>query len=104
MKQRNLFDMGSPDMPPAQLHSATSVAAAEAIRPELGQLQQLALRLFRDAGEAGLTDEELTARMERSASTARPRRIELVAARLVRDSGRVRPGKSGRGMTVWVAQ
>lgn len=102
--QRTLFANDpdqTPRFPPAQQHSETSIAAAVAIAPQVNELQAIALGFFLQAGEQGLTDEQLSDLMRRGGSTARPRRIELVEKGLVRDSGRTRPGRSGKKMTVW---
>jgi len=49
----------------------------------------------------GRTDEEIQRMLKLNPSTQRPRRIELVQAGKVRDSGRTRKTKSGRAATVW---
>lgn len=88
---------------PAQRHSETSMAAArgaEKIAPTQRQLVHSVIAL---AGTRGLTDEEMQAATEMNPSTQRPRRVELVTAGVVVDSGRVRPTTSGRNATVWVA-
>ena len=91
------------DSPPAQRHSATSVAAAEAIAPSAGTLRYKLLTWLRDRGEVGATDEEMQLGVPMAASTQRPRRGELVAAGYVKDSGSTRSTKSGRAAVVWVA-
>lgn len=82
--------------------SATSKAAAEALKPHLSDLQALVLRRIRIAG--GLTDAELDAFGRRAGihSTLRPRRCELLARNIIKDSGTTRKGPSGKPMTVWV--
>jgi hypothetical protein len=47
------------------------------------------------------TDEEIQLGLEMSGSTERPRRVELVAAGRIVDSGRTRPTQSGRQAVVW---
>jgi predicted ArsR family transcriptional regulator len=89
---------------PAQRHSPTSCAAAEAIVPHLNKLQARVLDYLRGCGERGATDEELVEALRLSPSTARPRRIELVAAKLVQDSGRTRKTRAGRPAVVWCAK
>ena len=82
--------------------SATSRAAAESAKPSAALMR----RKVRDAicaAKDGLTDEEVCALTGIAPNTARPRRIELVTACVVRDSGKTRPTKSGRQATVWVA-
>jgi hypothetical protein len=87
---------------PFQTHSPTSREAAEQIAPVVNRLQRIVLRALIRAGEAGLTDEDIR-RETGLGETARPRRIELVASGLARNSGDVRPSVSGRKMAVWVA-
>jgi hypothetical protein len=97
--QPSLFDDCDP---PAQQHSPTSQAAAEAIAPVAGRLRRRVYEHLLSVGVAGCTDEEGIAALGMSASTYRPRRIECVEAGLVRDSGRTRKTKSGRQAVVWV--
>jgi len=103
MKQQSLF--GSPDaygdLPPAQAHSETSVAAAAVIKPHVNELQKRILNRLHFVGSRGCTDEELQVEFT-NANTERPRRIELVRMGLVKDSGRTRETSSGRKATVWV--
>lgn len=89
--------------PPAQPHSETSQAAAKAIKPVLNVLQQAVLDFLRKCGDSGATDEEGIDATAITASSYRPRRIELCDAGLVRDSGRKRETRSGRAAAVWVA-
>lgn len=106
MKQPSLFSTdayGNEVVPPAQQHSATSVEAAEAIKPRVNELQQLVLRFMAERGDDGATDEEGIEGTGLAPNTFRPRRIELVSAGMVKDSGKTRPTKSGRAATVWVA-
>lgn len=93
LAQRSLFD------PPAQRHSATSVAAAQAIAPTAGTMRQLVLDWLRAHGPA--TDEQIIAGTGLAPSTARPRRIELVQSGLVVDSGTKIKTKSGRAAVAW---
>ncbi len=88
--------------PPAQRHSPTSTAAAEAIIPHLPPLRLAVLLAIRGAAD-GLTDEEGVGVTGLSPNTWRPRRVELMRAGLVVDSGRTRRAKSGRRAVVWVA-
>lgn len=91
------------DKPPAQRHSATSVAAAEQIEPHVGNLQAKVLSAIRFATN-GLTDEQGIAITQLSPSTYRPRRIELQRAGLIYDSGETRLTLSGRKAVVWRAK
>lgn len=90
----DLFD------PPAQRHSATSVASAGAIEPISGTLRRTVLNFLRRM-PAGATDEQMQAALDMNPSTQRPRRIELVEAGLVCDSGTTRKTASGRMAVVW---
>lgn len=116
-KQPELFAVGSKSMtgeltltpvlfygqdPPAQRHSRTSVAAAEAIRPSTNRLRQRVLDYIESRGAAGATDQECQTDLGMDESTQRPRRWELAQARLITQSG-TRRTKSGRAATVWVA-
>ena len=103
---RARHDALSPHQKPAmaQEHSATSRAAAGRIEPLRPNLQAVVLENLVAAGEWGQTDEEGINRTGIPASTYRPRRIELVEANRVLDSGRTRLTKSRRAAVVWVAR
>lgn len=94
----------TPDLfdPPAQRHSETSIAAAEAIKPRVEIYRERILAEIKRSGALGRTDGELQEQLNMNGSTQRPRRIELVDAGLVRDSGRTRKSASGRACVVWV--
>lgn len=101
--QPSLFDAATPTpYPPAQRHSPTSREAADAILPRADTLRRAVLDALQ-AAPAGLTDEEMQDQIPMTASTQRPRRVELVEAGLVRDSGDTRPTRSGRKAVVWKA-
>ncbi len=100
MMQPSLFDI--PDPAPYQAHSPTSRAAAEGIRPTASTLRTKVLDYLRQCGERGATDEEMQIGIPMASSTQRPRRIELVARNLVRDSWAKRKTASGRDAAVWV--
>lgn len=87
--------------PPAQKHSATSQAAAKSITPHLGPLHRAVLGLLGEHPD-GLTDEEMMDLLDLGGNTVRPRRRELQLMGRIKDSGRVRPTKSGRDAVVWV--
>lgn len=89
--------------PPAQRHSETSKAAAEAIKPRVEIYRERILAEIKRSGALGRTDGELQEQLAMNGSTQRPRRIELVDAGLVKDSGRTRKSASGRACVVWVA-
>lgn len=87
---------------PYQPHSPTSRAAAVMAEPMAGTAKARVLEVIRRAFHAGMTDEEIQA-CGIVANTQRPRRVELVRAGLVRDSGRTRKTASGAESVVWVA-
>lgn len=95
---RTLFDD-----PPAQQHSATSVAAADGIKPTAARLREMVYDAIKDAGTHGLTDEQIQDALNMGGSTERPRRRELEQAGRIRDSGKTRLTKSGRKAAVWCA-
>jgi hypothetical protein len=99
--------MGQPDLfddpaPPYQRHSRTSKAAAAAIIPKATKLQTQVLDELKRRGSMGATDQELQKALGMLLQTELPRRVELVRAGLVKDSGRKRKTTSGRGAVVWV--
>lgn len=89
--------------PPAQRHSDTSQEAAEAIKPSAASLRMKVLDFIVARGSDGATDAEIQTALRMEGSTQRPRRVELVDAGLIRDSGCKRTTASLRRATVWVA-
>lgn len=88
---------------PYQGHSSTSRRAAEAAERTMGACQRRVLIELAKADQSGLTDIELQERTGLGESTERPRRVELVRAGLVADSGETRiPKGRSRPCTVWV--
>ena len=88
-----------------QKHSATSLEAAHKAR-ESGLAErgrELVWAALSGAGGAGLTDEQIAQVTRLNPSTARPRRIELLRAGRIIDSG-TRPTASGRKAVVWMIQ
>jgi hypothetical protein len=94
-----LFDPIAP--PPAQ-PCPTSRAAATAIVPIAAKQRQAVLDALRASWD-GLTDEQIGEAVGIGGSSSRPRRIELVKAGLVIDSGRTRPTRAGRQAVIWEA-
>ena len=84
--------------PPAQACD-TSRAAANAITDKMSSLQ-MQVMLYLDV-HGPSTDDDMQHGLNMNPSTQRPRRIELVAAGLVRDSGTTRKTRTGRAATVW---
>lgn len=93
----------TPAPAPYQRHSRTSRAAAASIEPKTGTKRAVVLAFLRGRGRAGATDEEMQREIPMGPNTQRPRRVELVAARLIRDSGRERNTAGGDAAVVWVA-
>lgn len=87
---------------PYQRHSATSKAAAIGIEPKAGTKRAQVLDFLRDHPE-GATDEEMQQCIPMSPNTQRPRRVELLTAKLIKDSGRTRKTVGGDDAVVWVA-
>lgn len=104
MKTPSLFDQPEPEpTPPHVRGSATSKAAAEQIRRRVEVCRRAVLDCIRSKGRAGATDDEAQQATGYSGNTQRPRRVELVKAGLVKDSGETRRTAAGRQATVWVA-
>jgi len=89
---------------PGHRHVQTSVAAADALAPQLGRLQRLAQAAIREAGGHGLTADELAARLEMDRWSIQPRTSELKHKGLIRDSGQRRPNATGKLAIVWTAE
>lgn len=87
--------------PPAQRHSPTSVAAAEAIKPDASRLRAQVIAFLRGRGEYGATDEEMQLGIPMAANTQRPRRRECEQRGSVINSGRMRLTQSGKQAVVW---
>lgn len=88
--------------PVGRNHPDTSYKAADAIAPVAGKLQQTVYAFAVERGAYGFTDAEMFDRWpDRSENSLRPRRVELVAAGWVKDSGNRRPNKRGRSCVVW---
>jgi DNA-binding LytR/AlgR family response regulator len=84
-------------------HPRTSYQAADAIAPVTGKLQQAVYAFAVERGDYGFTDAEMYERFsDNLENNLRPRRIELVAARWLKDSGKRRPNRRGRACVVWV--
>lgn len=87
---------------PGHRNVETSIAAADALAPKLGRLQQMAQLAIRDAGTHGLTADELAARLELDRWSIQPRTSELKRKGLIRDSGQRRPNATGKLAIVWI--
>lgn len=82
--------------------AVTQRVAAAQIAPATGTLRRKVLFYLFTCGTAGATDEQMQVGLDLNPSTQRPRRIELVEAGLVKDSGRTDKTRSGRSAVVWV--
>jgi len=93
------------DMPPCQMDSETSVAAAEGIAGHADALKEQVyqhIALMTRWGK-GATDYEGKCDMKLDDNTYRPRRVKLVEEKRVYDSGIRRKAKRGLA-TVWFAR
>jgi hypothetical protein len=81
----------------------TSAAAAQAIDMSVGYLQRVALRAIRDAGDGGLTTNELSASVQIGRESIQPRTSELRSMGLIKDSGARRANSNGKKAIVWTA-
>lgn len=100
---RDLFDYVAPPYkgnPPAQVHSPTSLAAAESIRKSIGPLHRQIIDHLK-ACPNGATDEEIMAALDMGGNTERPRRRELELMGRIVNSGATRQTRSGREAVVW---
>jgi hypothetical protein len=88
---------------PFERHSPTSFDAAKAIEPKAGTLRKKLLAKLREFPIYGLTDQQMQCMTNMDPSTQRPRRIELLNAKLIEDSGTTRATASGRQAVVWRA-
>lgn len=93
-----LFDPG----PPAVRGSATSQAAARAIRDAVPSIETRIVRYVATQGMRGATDAEIQSALGLDGNTERPARIRLTKDRMIQDSGQTRPTPSGRLAVVWV--
>jgi len=92
-----------PDTAPFQPHSVTSKNAAAMAFPKIGTQRRTVLDHLWFRGEMGCTDEQLSLHLAMTINSVRPRRVELVNAGFVKDSGRTRLTECDREATVWVA-
>lgn len=109
MTERTLFDTDDPGnppdkpLPPRLPHNGTltSRIAAQSMRCSAGAQQQRVLECLQQAGDAGLTDEEIQRGLDLSGNSERPRRAKLVELGLVRNTGLMRKTNSGHAAVVW---
>jgi hypothetical protein len=89
---------------PGHRNVDTSIAAATALASKLGRLQRMAETAIRDAGQYGLTADELAARLGMDRWSIQPRTSELRRKGLINDSGVRRPNATGKQAIVWIAK
>ncbi len=102
--ERTLFPDDDPDkLPPKLPHNGTTTSklAADSMRCSAGAQQQRVLECLQQAGDAGLTDEEIQRALDLSGNSERPRRSKLVELGLVRNTGLMRKTNSGHAAVVW---
>lgn len=81
----------------------SSHRAADAVTPNLRELQARVEAYARRKGQHGFTDAEMSHELEDPGSTYRTRRSELADRNIVLDSGHQRRfGESARMRTVWI--
>ena len=88
---------------PGHRNVDTSIAAAVALAPKLGRLQQMTLAAVQAAGCHGMTADELAAHLGMDRWSIQPRTSELKRKGLTRDSGLRRMNASGKMAIVWIA-
>lgn len=82
--------------------SATSKEAAESMRPFAGNIREKVCGWIATSGSFGMTCDQIEFIYDRSHQTVSARIRELAKANRIKDSGRVRPTRSGRNAVVWV--
>lgn len=82
----------------------TSVAAADALAPDLGRMQRTVYGAISKAGAYGLTTDEAAAKLHMHRWCVQPRTSELRSKRLIADSGRRRKNVTGKLAIVWVSR
>lgn len=88
--------------PPAQRHSRTSCAAAASVAPKAGTKRAIVLDFLKARGDDGATNECMQWNLRMGSNTQRPRRVELVTAGLVVDSGRTGKTQGGHNAVIWM--
>lgn len=89
---------------PHEVQSPTSTGAAESLMAQRRiALIALVLEAICNAGERGLTDDELQIVLNLRSQTQSPRRRELELTGLVNDSGKTRITRNKRPAVVWIA-
>lgn len=92
------------ERPPFVAGSDTSEAAAGSVEGLASTLRRRVWERIRGTGMAGMTCDEVEARLGLRHQTASARIRELAVRGLLADSGRRAATRSGRQAVVWVAQ
>ncbi len=92
--------LGLPLTAPFVRSSSTSQDAARSIKVNAGTYRARVYD-YLISQPSGATDEEMQHFIPMAASTQRPRRVQLVADGLVRNSGRTRQTASGKLAVIW---
>ena len=82
----------------------TSIAAAGDIAFKLGRLPRLAQTTIREAGQQGLTADEMAASLGLDRWSIQPRTRELRRKALICDSGERRLNTTGKSAIAWTAR
>lgn len=80
----------------------TERAAAIRVYPRTGTARRIVLDFIGATGERGATDDEMQAALTMGANTQRPRRVELLNAGWIEDSGARRKTGTGSDAVAWV--
>ena len=81
----------------------TSIEAADAMASVTGRLRQIAYRSIKEAGESGLTTDELATVTGFDRGSIQPRTSELKLMHRIKDSKLRRKNANGKRAIVWVA-
>ena len=81
----------------------TSIEAADRVATIAGPLRRMVYRAVHEAGDNGLTTDEIAAALQMPRYSVQPRTTELKHARRISDSGRRRFNASGCRAIVWIA-
>lgn len=82
---------------------STSTLAYDSIKPCAATLREQVYAYVLSQGIHGATDEQVQVALGMNPSTQRPRRLELVEAGRLCQSGEIRETRSGRKAVVWIA-
>ena len=82
-------------------HGATAHDAASKIDSVSGLQRRNVYATICASGKHGMTDQEIQTALHLDPSSERPRRVELVEAGMIEDSGETRSTTSGRSAVVW---